>query len=91
MGEISVGSKNTLSGAAGACILDLSRTDDLNVRSVLMPKWLLASLAAIVNIVIAVIAYRSGRVLIPAVLVIAAVCFIIAAAGSARGTRGGAG
>ncbi|MDQ3665355.1 MAG: hypothetical protein M3410_01940 [Acidobacteriota bacterium] len=56
-----------------------------------MPKWLLASLAAIVNIVIAVIAYRSGRVLIPAVLVIAAVCFIIAAAGSARGTRGGAG
>jgi hypothetical protein len=50
-----------------------------------MPKWLLYGLAAIATLVIAVLAYRSGRVLIPLVLVVASVSFIIAAAGAAWG------
>ena len=54
-----------------------------------MPKWLMFGLAAIADFVIAVIAYRSGRVLIPAVLAVAGVCFIIAAAGSAKQARSG--
>lgn len=53
-----------------------------------MPKWLLFGLAAIVNFVIAVIAYRSDRLLIPIILAVAGVCFIMAAVGSAKGTRG---
>jgi len=56
-----------------------------------MPKWLLFGLAAVVNFVIAVIAYRDGRLVIPVVLAVAGVCFIIAAAGSAKGAGGGKG
>ena len=53
-----------------------------------MPKWLLFSLAAAVNFVVAFMAYRGGRLLIPAILTVAGVCFVIAAAGSARGAGG---
>lgn len=56
-----------------------------------MPKWLMFSLAAMVDLVFAVIAYRSGRVMIPVLLSVAFVCFVIAAVGSVKGTKGGAG
>lgn len=49
-----------------------------------MPKWLLYGLAAVVDLVFAIITYRSGRVLFPLILGIACVFFIIAAVGSAR-------
>jgi hypothetical protein len=55
-----------------------------NARS--MPKTLLYSLAAIVDIIFAVIAYRSGRIVIPVILVFACICFVIAAIGTARGS-----
>lgn len=48
-----------------------------------MPKWLLYALAAMGNFVISVIAYNSGRLVIPAILAVAGVCFIIAAVGAA--------
>ena len=54
-----------------------------------MPKWLLFGLAAVGNFVIAVIAYRSGRLVIPIILAVAGLCFVIAAAGAARGVGGG--
>ncbi len=50
-----------------------------------MPKWLLYSLAAVGNFVVAFVAYRGGRLIIPFILAVAGVCFVIAAAGSARG------
>ena len=53
-----------------------------------MSKTLLYSLAAIADIVIAILAYRSGRIVIPVILVIAGFCFAAAAIGSALG-RGG--
>lgn len=49
-----------------------------------MPKWLLYGLAAVGDLVIAFIAYQSGRVLIPLLLVLAALGFIAAAIGAAR-------
>jgi hypothetical protein len=51
-----------------------------------MPKWLLFVLAALGNFVVALLAYRSGRVVIPIILVLAGLCFIIAAVGAARGS-----
>lgn len=51
-------------------------------------KTLLFTLAAIADVVIAILAYRRGRVVIPIILVIAGICFTIAAIGSALG-RGG--
>ncbi len=54
-----------------------------------MPKWLLFGLAAAGNFVIAVIAYRSGRIVIPVILAVAGLCFVMAAAGAARGAGGG--
>jgi hypothetical protein len=54
-------------------------------RSVIMPKWLLFGLAAAGNFVIAVMLYNSGRLIIPVILALAGVCFLIAAAGSAKG------
>lgn len=54
-----------------------------------MPKWLLYGLGAVLNFVVAVIAYRSGRLVIPVILALAGVCFVIAAAGSAKGAGGG--
>ena len=53
-----------------------------------MSKTLLYTLAAIADIAIAIFAYRSGRIVIPIILVFAGVCFAAAAIGSALG-RGG--
>ena len=54
-----------------------------------MPKWLLFGLAAVGDFLIAVIAYQSGRIVIPAILALAGIGFVVAAIGSARGTSGG--
>ena len=54
-----------------------------------MPKWLLYGLAALCNFVIAALTYNGGRVLIPALLIVAGVMMSIAAIGSARGAGGG--
>jgi hypothetical protein len=51
-----------------------------------MSKTLLYSLAAIVDVIIAILAYRGGRIVIPVILVIAGICFAMAAIGSARGS-----
>lgn len=53
-----------------------------------MSKTLLYTLAAIADIAIAIFAYRSGRVVIPVILVIAGFCFAAAAIGSALGKGG---
>ena len=53
-----------------------------------MSRTLLYSLAAIVDIIIAILAYRSGRIVIPVILVIAGICFAMAAIGTARGSGG---
>ena len=53
-----------------------------------MPKWLLFGLAAVGNFVVAVIAYRGGRLVIPIILAIAGLCFVMAAAGALRGVGG---
>ena len=47
-------------------------------------KMLLYLLAAIADIIFANLAYRSGRIVIPAILVIAGICFAAAAIGAAR-------
>ena len=49
-----------------------------------MPKSLLYGLAALANVIIAIVAFNSGRVLIPAVLILASIFFIVAAIGAAR-------
>jgi hypothetical protein len=51
-----------------------------------MPKWLLYGLAAGGNFVVAVMTYRSGRIVVPIVLVAAGVCFVMATIGAARET-----
>ena len=53
-----------------------------------MSKTLLYTLAAIADIIFAILAYRSGRVVIPIVLVFACICFVAAAIGSALGKGG---
>ena len=53
-----------------------------------MSKTLLYSLAVVGDLVLAFVFYRSGRILVPSILVFAALCFAIAAIGSALG-RGG--
>jgi hypothetical protein len=53
-----------------------------------MSKTVLYTLAMIADFAIAVLAYRSGRVVIPIILVFAGLCFAVAAIGSALG-RGG--
>ena len=53
-----------------------------------MSKTLLYSLAVLGDLVLAFVFYRSGQVLIPMILVFAAVCFAIAAIGSALGKGG---
>ena len=50
-----------------------------------MSKTLLYTLVAIADIIFAIIAYRSGRIVIPLILVFACICFVIAAIGSALG------
>ncbi len=54
-----------------------------------MPKWLLFGLAAVGNFLIAVIAYRGGRLIIPIILVVAGLCFVVAAFGAARAAKDG--
>jgi hypothetical protein len=51
-------------------------------------KALLYSLAAMVDIIIAILAYRAGRIVIPVILVFAGICFTMAAIGAARGSCG---
>ncbi len=55
----------------------------------MMPKWLLFGLAAVGNFLIAVIAYRGGRLIIPIILVVAGLCFVVAAFGAARAAKDG--
>lgn len=52
-----------------------------------MPKWLLFGVAAIIDFVIAIFAYQSGRVVVPAILAVACLFFIVAAVGSLKETR----
>jgi hypothetical protein len=52
---------------------------------VVMSKTVFYSLAMIVDFVFAIIAYRSGRVVVPIILVFAGLCFAVAAIGSALG------
>lgn len=54
-----------------------------------MSKTLFYTLAAVADIIFAIVAYRSGRIVIPIILVFACICFVIAAIGSALG-KGGA-
>jgi hypothetical protein len=49
-----------------------------------MTKALVFILAAVVDIAIAALAFRSGRIVIPVILVFAAACFVVAAIGQAR-------
>jgi hypothetical protein len=53
-----------------------------------MSKTILYTLAAIADIVLAFIAWRSGRIVIPVILVFACICFVAAAIGSALGKGG---
>ncbi len=52
-----------------------------------MPKLLLFGLAAVGNFIVAVITFRSGRLIIPVILAFAGVCFTIAAAGTAMAPK----
>ncbi|HWS55537.1 MAG TPA: hypothetical protein VN228_15470 [Pyrinomonadaceae bacterium] len=53
-----------------------------------MPKWALFGLAAVGDFVVAaLVAYYSGRVVIPAVLAVAGLFMLIAAVGSAMGRK----
>lgn len=53
-----------------------------------MSKTLLYSLATIGDLVLAYIAWRTGRVVVPLILVFAALCFVVAAIGAALGKGG---
>jgi hypothetical protein len=53
-----------------------------------MSKTLLYTLAVIADLAFAFLAWRSGRVVVPVILVFAAVCFAAAAVGSALGKGG---
>ena len=54
----------------------------------IMSKWLLYGVLAIVDFVAAYFLYTNGRIVVPAILAIAGVCFVMAAIGTAR--KGGA-
>jgi hypothetical protein len=51
-----------------------------------MSKTTLYTLAAIADIVVAILAYRRGRIVIPVILIIAGICFAMAAIGNALGS-----
>jgi hypothetical protein len=53
-----------------------------------MSKTLLYTVATIADVAIAIFAYRNGRIVIPVILVFAALCFAAAAIGSALGKGG---
>ena len=52
-----------------------------------MTKALLYAVAAVVDLIFAVITWQNGRVIMPAVLVLATLCFAAAAYGQARAAR----
>ena len=52
-----------------------------------MPKWLLFAIAAVGDLIVAVILYQGGRVILPLILAVGGVCFVIAAVGTAMKTR----
>ena len=52
-----------------------------------MPKWSLYSAMAIIDFGAASFFHARGRVVVPAILVIAGICFTIAAIGAARGKK----
>ena len=49
-----------------------------------MPKWLLYGLLAVVDFVAAYVFFARGRIVVPAILVVAGVCFVMAALGAAK-------
>lgn len=49
-----------------------------------MPKWLVYALAAIVDFVAAWLFFANGRVVVPAILALAGLCFVFATIGAAR-------
>jgi hypothetical protein len=53
-----------------------------------MPKVFLYAAAAVGNLIVAYLAYRGGRIVIPAILALAAFCFIMATIGQARSGGG---
>ena len=53
-----------------------------------MSKTLLYTLGVIVDFAFAILAYRSGRVVVPVILVFAGLCFAVAAIGAALGKGG---
>jgi hypothetical protein len=46
-----------------------------------MPKWLLYVLAAVADFAFAAYFFSNGRIVLPAILTIAGLCFVIATAG----------
>ena len=50
-----------------------------------MSKTLLYTLGMMVDFAFAILAYRSGRAVVPVILVFAGLCFAVAAIGSALG------
>jgi hypothetical protein len=52
-----------------------------------MPKWLLFAIAAVIDLVLAGYFYQGGRVFLPLILVVGAVCFTVAAVGSVMKAR----
>ena len=53
-----------------------------------MSKTLIYTLAMLGDLALAYFFYRSGRILVPSILLFAAVCFAIAAIGGALGKGG---
>ncbi len=51
----------------------------------LAPRWLLYAVLAVVDFMAAYFFYANGRIVVPSILVIAGVCFTIAAVGATRG------
>ena len=51
-----------------------------------MPKWLLYGVLAVLDFVAAYYFIMNDRIVLPAILVIAGVCFLMAAIGAARKT-----
>ena len=53
-----------------------------------MPKWVLFAIAAVGDLIVAAFLYQGGRVILPLILAVGAVCFTVAAVGSAmKGSR----
>ena len=49
-----------------------------------MPKWLLYGVLAVVDFVAALYFFSNGRVVLPAILTLAALCFVFATFGELR-------